>query len=224
MPAAAIASGVTKGIGSLFKMGKAIKQMRQGKKLQKELERNMPISSIPNSTLEGEALARSAYNDNRLPGQTAIEENLKGETGNLNRSISDRAGSGAEALFAMLAGQNQQNNALTDIGIKGAQMQNADRAALMGQLNSKAVFEDQNWLRNEYQPYMNKAAEAAALRGAGATNIANTLEGGADFASSFLDNSRRSQLGHGDSSVAARERRKNRIKFDEVGYDGPQYT
>lgn len=178
-----IAGGVMSGIGSLFKMGTSISQMIKGKKLQKELDRKgRPVMTTPEAFSEKEGLVRSKYLDPRFAGQATMEDRAQSVNANQLKTIQDTAGSGASALTAVLAGQNNLNNNLTDIGVEGAQLKQQDLATLMNVLGDKANLQQQQWDYNVNQPYKEKAAQARALREAGQTNFANSMSDSANLA------------------------------------------
>lgn len=178
-----IAGGALSGIGSLFKLGTAISQLIKGKKLQNELDKQgRPQMTTPQAFTENEGFARSNYLDPRFAGQSGMENQAMATNANQLKSIQDTAGSGAGALTAMLAGQNNLNNNLTNIGIQGAQFQQRDLENLTGLLGKKADLQQQQWQFNKWEPYAEKAAQARALSQSGQTNIANSLSDGANLA------------------------------------------
>ncbi len=178
-----IAGAAISGVDGLFKLGTAIAQLVHGKKLQKELDaQGRPVMTTPEAFTEKEGMARSQYLDPRFAGQSAMEDQAKATAANQVGKIQDTAGSGAGALTAMLAGNGQLQNNLTNIGVQGAQFQQQDLAKLMGLLGEKSQLQQQQWDFNKWQPYAEKAAQARALTQAGQTNISNALSDGANLA------------------------------------------
>lgn len=182
---AGIAGAIFGGIGDLFKLGMGAKQFKDGKDLQKQLEGKRPTMTTPESFTEKENWVRNAMIDNKMAGQTQMEQQAQANTSNQLRNIQDTAGSGVQALIASLVANNNQNKILNNIAMSAAQQQERDRQALYGMLGEKANMQQQQWQFNVLQPYMEKAQQAQALKQAGAQNISTGISGLGNIASSF---------------------------------------
>lgn len=182
---ASIAGAIFGGIGDLFKLGMGAKQFKDGKDLQKQLEGKRPTMTTPESFMEKENWVRNAMIDNKMAGQTQMEQQAQANTSNQLRNIQDTAGSGVQALIASLVANNNQNKILNNIAMSAAQQQERDRQALYGMLGEKANMQQQQWQFNVLQPYMEKAQQAQALKQAGAQNISTGISGLGNIASSF---------------------------------------
>jgi len=184
-PIGQIIGAIFGGIGSAMKMGIGGKQMKEGKRLQKELEGKRPVLETPEAFREKEGFLRNAAIDNRMAGQTQMEQQVNANTSNQLRNIQDSAGSGIQALTAALVANNNQNKMLNQIGMQSAQAQQGDMANLYGMLDGKANLQQKMWEFNVLQPYMEKAAQAKALKEAGPQNILTALKDESESASSF---------------------------------------
>jgi len=184
-PIGQIIGAIFGGIGSAMKMGIGAKQMKEGKRLQKELEGKRPVLETPEAFREKEGFLRNAAIDNRMAGQTQMEQQVNANTSNQLRNIQDSAGSGIQALTAALVANNNQNKMLNQIGMQSAQAQQGDMANLYGMLDGKANLQQKMWEFNVLQPYMEKAAQAKALKEAGPQNILTALKDESESASSF---------------------------------------
>lgn len=182
---AGIAGAIFGGIGDLFKLGMGAKQFKDGKDLQKQLEGKRPTMTTPESFTEKENWVRNAMIDNKMAGQTQMEQQAQANTSNQLRNIQDTAGSGVQALVASLVANNNQNKILNNIAMSAAQQQERDRQALYGMLGEKANMQQQQWQFNVLQPYMEKAQQAQALKQAGAQNISTSISGLGNPISSF---------------------------------------
>ncbi len=161
-----ILSGAKAGFGAL--------QAHKGNKLAKQAVR--PSYQIPSAVNQYLANAQTMAQNQRLPGQSAIEENISGSTAQGVRAAQESANNPA-ALMATIAALNaNQNNALTDVGVKGAEMQQNNQMNLQGALQNYAGYQDKAFDINQMQPYQQKAAAATALKGAGIQNIWGGVE------------------------------------------------
>lgn len=184
-PVGQIIGAIFGGIGSAIKMGVGAKQWKEGKRLTKELEGKRPVLDTPQAFKEKEGFLRNAAIDNRMAGQTQMEQQVNANTSNQLRNIQDTAGSGIQALTAALVANNNQNKMLNQIGIQSAQAQQNDMANLYGMLDGKSNLQQKMWEFNVLQPYMEKSAQAKALKEAGPQNILTALKDEQESASSF---------------------------------------
>lgn len=192
---AAISGGQT-----LVQLISAMKQAAEAKKLARTPR---PQYNIPGQITEATEMARMAYLDPTLPGQSAIEENIKAGTAGSVNQARNVSGSSSD-LLSMIGGLNkQQGQQFNQLGVQGAQQQNTDRQALSGALGKEAGFADKAFGWNEQQPYMDAMKAAAALKESSSRNLFNAVSGGGAIVNS-LD--QKSLFGDGAKSLLPKER------------------
>lgn len=183
MGGAEIAGAAIGGIGSLFKLGMGISQMIEGKKIQRQLDaQGRPIETTPKAFKEVEGLVRSQYLDPRMMGETAMKEAIAARGANQIQNIQNTAGSGADALMAYNLSNNNTDKQMMDLGVRSAQQQQMDYQKLLQTLGQKAQYEQSQFKNNIMKPYEEKAAQAAALRGAGMQNTSNGINDAGNLA------------------------------------------
>lgn len=157
----------------MMKVISSWKQLKQAKQLERQYKR--PQYNIPGQISEATNMARMDALDTNLPGQRQAEERISGSASQaINQSIN--SGAGSNTLLAAISGVNRnQQNALNDLSIQGAQQQIADRAALRGQLGIEAQYADKAWEWNKQKPYLDAMNSAAALRNASSQNLFSAL-------------------------------------------------
>lgn len=150
-------------------------QYAKGNKLAKSAVR--PQYQIPSSVEDYLNNAKSMAASNQLPGQTLLENKLGGATSSGIRNAREGASSSA-GLMAGIAGiKGNEMNALTDIGIKGAEYQDLNKQRLQQALLKYGQYQDQQFETNQLNPYYEKTQAAQALKGAGLQNIMTGVEG-----------------------------------------------
>lgn len=158
-------SGAKAGFGAI--------QAHRGNKLAKQAIR--PTYNIPSAENNYLANAQAMAQNSRLPGQSAIEENIGGSTAGAIRAGQESGDPVAQ--MALLAGVNaNQNQALTNVGVQGAQMQQQNKMNLQGALQNYAGYQDKAFDINSMQQFQDKTKAASALKGAGIQNLWGGLE------------------------------------------------
>lgn len=163
------------GLSKLYGLGQGISQKAQAKKIEKEIG-DRPEYRMPGQVSRATALAEVAYKDPRMPGADLTKAEMDAAlSDSLSRgaSIAPTAGAYAQMISSGLRGQQQQ---LASLAVQSAQQQERDRMALQRSLNIEAQYADREWERNLYEPWMQGAAAASALRQAGSSNIYRGLK------------------------------------------------
>jgi hypothetical protein len=157
------------------KTGIGIGQAAKGRKLAKSAVR--PAYQIPSSVEDYLKNASAMAQTSTLPGQQLMEEKLSASTGAGIRSAEQGASSSA-GLMATIAGlKGAEQEKLTDIGIAGAQYQDANKQRLQEALLKYGQFEDKAFDVNQMAPFYEKTEAAQAMTGAGMQNIMTGIEG-----------------------------------------------
>lgn len=171
-----IAGAAFGGMNALMKLGLGIKQLIDGKKIQKKLDaQGRPLETTPEAFNETEALVRSQYLNGKLPGQTQLTEQVMSQGANQIQNIQQTAGSGADALMAYNVANNNTQRNLNEIGMKAAQNQQNSFQQLLNMLGQKAGFQQSQFQNNVMSPYLQQAQQAQALKQGGLSNISNAF-------------------------------------------------
>lgn len=164
-----ILSGVKTGVG--------IYQGAQGNKLAKEAVR--PTQEIPSAATAYLQNAQAQANNQRLPGQSALEANIQGNTAQTLRAGQESANNPAALMALASATNSNANNAMVNIGTEAAKMQRQNQLALGGAQQYYAGEQDKVFDYNKDQPYQQKLKAAMALKGAGIQNAYGGIENAA---------------------------------------------
>lgn len=180
-------------------------QWRKGRRLEKSLGPR-PQLTTPEAYTEALNQAKAQAALNEMPGQQLAEEKLGVSTGAGVRSMEQGASSSA-ALMAGVAGLKgvEQEN-LTNTLIAGAEFQDLNKQRLQEALWKYGGEEKEQFYQNKFDPWAEKKAEAAALKGAAMQNVSNTLDktassmGGASSSGMFSKGGGGSRMGGGGAS------------------------
>jgi hypothetical protein len=178
-----IAGAAMQGVGSLMKLITGIKQMVDGRKIQRKLDaQGRPLETTPQAFTETEGLVRSQYLDPRFMGEDEMRQTIEARGANQIKNIQQTAGSGVDALMAYGLANNNTTNQLTDLGIQAAQKQQNDYQQLLSTLGQKAGYQQSQFQNNVMAPYLQSAQQAQALKQSGMTNMSNAFNDGANLA------------------------------------------
>jgi len=161
------------GASGAVKTGVGIGQSIKGRKLSRGARPTKEISPAMNEYL---ANAKAMAANSRLPGQSAIEQQIGGSAASGIRSAQEGASSSA-GLMASIAGiKGNEANALANLGIAGAEMQAANQDKLQMALLKYGQAQDEQFDINKMQPFQDKMQAAQALKGAGLQNIVGGID------------------------------------------------
>jgi hypothetical protein len=183
IPAALLGAGaVASTADDIYNLIIASKQRKLAEKLSKTPR---PTYNIPNEILQSEDLARTAYQDQTLPGQSAAEDKLEASTANTVK-LAGQSGRGADILSVLSAVDANEKAGKINLATQAANMQNQDRQNLQNNLENKAQYQDKAFDMNEFQPYENNMKASSALFNAAGLNSANAVKGIVGSATDFL--------------------------------------
>jgi hypothetical protein len=155
------------GIGALGKAAFGLHQLNQAKKISDKRS----IYNMPNQIGQNRDMYQRLSNTTRLPGQSVLENNIGASNAANTKAIMNAAG-GSSDILAALSNQNQNtNNALNDLGVRGAEFQSMNQDKLANANSEFAAYKDQEFDYNENQPYELRMARKRALEGAGYGNF-----------------------------------------------------
>lgn len=176
-------------------------QAYKGKKLADQTQR--PYYEIPEAVKEQLKLAKAQSIGTRLPGQSAIEENIEGSGESAIRAAQESANNPAALMATISAINANKNQSLQQLGVQGAQMQQQNQANLQNVLGNVAQEQKAQFMYNKDEPYRNTAAAAEALKGAGIQNIQSGLmDAGGIAAKAYSNQNLEGLLGKKGSGAA----------------------
>lgn len=150
-------------------------QYAKGKKLAKGAQR--PTYEIPQATEDYLKNAQAMALSSQLPGQKAIEEKIGASTASGIRAAREGASSSAGLMAAIGGLKGTEQSQMADVGIAGAQYQDANKQRLQQALLQYGTAQDKAFDINQMDPYYDKAKAAESLTGAGIQNIMTGIEG-----------------------------------------------
>lgn len=148
-------------IPEIGKLGLASRQKKQADELAK-IKR--PEFEIPSAATEALQRARFRALNTKLPGQALMEQQIGQATAQGQRYATETAASPVDALATASAITGNQQNALGNLAIEGANMFDRNQAALTNQLGSYATWQNQKNAWDKYQPYTEAKQAESALR------------------------------------------------------------
>lgn len=172
-----------------IKAGQGISQRRKAKKLEEQLKERFgeegPVSKTPESVLEGTRRAQTLASAQKAPGQAQAEVGLRAGTG---RAIgrAERAASSTSSLLSTIASvQGAESREMVKLQGQADRFKASQEANVQRGLAREGQYQDQNFIRNQLQPYQTALSEVSAMRGAGRQNITNAATGALGAASSY---------------------------------------
>lgn len=173
-------------VPSIYSIISGRRQQAEGERL---LNTQRPVYKIPQSANSMLTLAQGAYADQRLPGQSNIENKIAGNSSNAIHSIME-GGNPNDTINAISSINQNANNATNDLGQAAAAHHNAMLQLYLNELGNHAGYEDKAFAYNEDQPYQSKVKSGSALINAGNVNEFGGVKGigamGAQMGSQFL--------------------------------------
>lgn len=169
---------ISAGVG----IARSIKQAKQAKKI----DTTRPEYTIPGAAQENQAMYRDLANSQRLPGQSMAENNIRSGTANALNAIS-QTGGGVNNILAAVGGLNKnQNDAMNNLAVQGAQMNLANKDKLAQSNREIAGYQNEAFDYNKNQPYLQNMSRKMALQGSSAQNLDNSLQTLGNLSSSLL--------------------------------------
>ncbi len=135
-----------------------------------------PEYNIPSAATAYLQNAQAMAQNQRLPGQSAIEGQIQGATASGIRNATEAGNNPASIMATIAALNSNQNNAIVNVGTEAAQMQQQNQRNLGQAQQYMAGQEQQAFDYNQNQPYQQKIQAAMALKGAGIQNTFGALE------------------------------------------------
>jgi hypothetical protein len=161
------------------------KQVKQGEKMDRE---NVFQNYYrPQESLESLQLSKNAYNNQGVPGQQIIENNINSSAATGLDNISRNTSSSGDLLDSAIKLEANKTQQIANLGVAGAQQQERDVASLQGQLGVQSGYADKEFNYNVAQPFERKAAAASALIEAGNVNKFGGINDALGAATSALD-------------------------------------
>ncbi len=172
MTAIAAAAIVSGGLG-VYKAVEGANQRADAKKL--AASNVFTPQRMPGQVQLATNLAAKNYY-NGLPGTAAAQQMIGRNAAQSYYEGSQGASSGGDLLDLAAKTNMGANMATNNLAQQSANYKAQAAGAYQAALNNEAGWEDRLYQNNELQPYLRKANTAAALEGAGATNMFSGLD------------------------------------------------
>jgi len=168
-------TAIAQGVPALIQAGTGIAQFVSGNRAMKNNVR--PMMDIPDSAQSALGLRRSMASQMEMPGQSQAEQAMNQQVALGAQQATQTAGTSSEALGAltnMFAARMGQQN---DLAGQAAQNFNMNQDKLAGELARMADWEQQQFMTNQMQPFLDKAAMSSAMVGSGMQNAFQGVTG-----------------------------------------------
>lgn len=169
-----LSAGTAAGTAAV-KGGIGIAQAAKGAKLAKSAKR--PTATIPQSAQDYLKNATARAQENKLPGQQLMEEELAASTASGITSAQQGASSSAGLMAAIGGLKGIEQEKVGDLNIAGAEMQDRNKQALQEALLRYSGEEKEVFDINKMQPFKDTAAAAEGVKGAALQNVVGAVEG-----------------------------------------------
>lgn len=166
---------IAQGVPALLQAGTGVAQFISGNRMRKDLVR--PEYEIPEAARAALGQARSLASSQEMAGMSQAENEMNQILSLGVQAAQQTAGSSSEALGAvtnMFANRMRQQNSLAGQAAQDYMRRQAD---VTQQLGNMATYQDKEWQLNEMQPFLDQAAMASAMGGAGMQNMMGGLQG-----------------------------------------------
>lgn len=172
-----IAGGAIGAVNSLAGMIQGIKQVQEGKALQRKLDaQGRPIMETPEAFNETEGLVRSKYLNPNMVGYDKMKDSINNNTANSIQNIQQTAGSGMDALLAYNIANAQAQDKLNNLDMQSASQKQNDYNQLINTLGQKANYQQQQWNNNVLTPFLEASNKAKAMIQAGNQNAHSSVD------------------------------------------------
>lgn len=172
-------------VPDLFKTIAGGFQFGKGNKLENEITR--PLMDIPESAKEALSLARNQASQKLLPGQGYYETQLDKNQSRSLAAVRESATNPAQIAEAALRIGDQTDDSILNMAIRGAERYDMNQRNLQDQLGAMADWEQLQFEMNELEPFLDDAALASSLQGAGLQNMFGGLDSLGANAASFAE-------------------------------------
>jgi hypothetical protein len=154
-------------VPAAVKLGTSLYQMYEGSQLGKAQQPQYQISEGMQNALKNSQMLAA---QRELPGQSIMEDQLRGSTAGAINAINQMGGGGAGMGAALQAYGNEQQG-LQNIALQGAQRYDQNQQQLMNMQQQIGTMQDKQWNLNEYLPWQDKMTQASDMKGAGISNL-----------------------------------------------------
>jgi hypothetical protein len=161
---------------SLIQAGTAGVQMARAEGIKED----RPEYNIPESAQQALGIRKRLATHRGLPGQSLIEDKLRGSTAAGVRAVQESEG-GGEALGAIAEMYGSEQRGLAQLGIEGERQYLQNQMGLAQGLREMAPYEERAFDINKYQPYQEAARASSMLRGSAQQNIYGAGSGLANY-------------------------------------------
>jgi len=194
---------------------KGARQKREAREIASKNAR--PDMPIPSAILENQKLAKSMAQEGMASEQyTKGLKNIDRSATNALRGATDRRG----GLMAVGQVQGSKNDALLNLDVADANARQRNQQGLINQNSNLARYQQNAWDWNKKQKFLETAASARALMGAGAANFNQGLDRGLTgltYGADFFANKGKSQMKQPTSLNSNTAADRSNVRMDAQG-------
>ena len=176
-----------------------------------------PDMPIPSAILENQKLAKSMAQEGMASEQyTKGLKNIDRSATNALRGATDRRG----GLMAVGQVQGSKNDALLNLDVADANARQRNQQGLINQNSNLARYQQNAWDWNKRQKFLETAASARALMGAGNANFNQGLDRGLTgltYGADFFANKGKSQMKQPTSLNSNTAADRSNLRMDAQG-------
>ena len=168
------------GVPALAQAGLGVYQGIKAAKMQKDLKD--PIYNVPDAVDQGIAMYADRANTNTMVGYDQATQNLDQGMANTTNDILTAAGSGGDALGALVKANASNQGAMNDLAYQNARAVDSYDTDLIRAISGRAAYEDKAFQINVMDKFNRDAAAVSAMKNAAINNVFGGIKSGAKAA------------------------------------------
>ena len=137
----------------------------------KKIKADRPTYEIPKEVQQNKDMYQSLANSSRIPGQSIADNNRGASSAASLAALMKGSSSSSDILYGLSQVNQNNNNAINDLAMQGAQYQAMNRDKLADANSQLAEYKDQAFDYNKNQPYELALMRKRALEGAAYGNV-----------------------------------------------------
>jgi hypothetical protein len=181
------------GVPALAQAGLGVYQGIKANKMQKDLKD--PVYEVPDAIDQSIAMYADRANTNTMVGYDNAVQKLDQGMANTTNDILTAAGSGGDALGALVKANAGNQNAMNDLAIQNAKAVDSYDTDLIRAVAGRAAYEDKAFQVNVMDKFNRDSAAVSAMKNAAINNVFGGIKSGAKVAGDTMGMSAANDLG-----------------------------
>ncbi len=168
-----------------------------------QMQKNLkdPIYTVPDSVDQSIAMYADRANTNTMVGYDNAVQNLDQGMANTTNDILTAAGSGGDALGALVKANASNQGAMNELAYQNAKAVDSYDTDLIRAISGRAAYEDKAFQINVMDKFNRDAAAVSAMKNAAINNVFGGIKSGAKTAGNVMSMSGANDAGlYGDMS------------------------